>query len=230
MSKRSPFHSSQFGQSLAGPAEPDGNAQPERPEFFGDVQLKDIPTAERKARSREWEKKQKIVGYWGVPVELRTAVSGLAVQVGVRVDDVVRAFLEYGLDEYNNGRLPLAPVTNPHGRGKLTLYAEASGWGQKAGWRRETWNPKPRPVTPKSGSRKSRKKSRLAGETPDTCVLAVRGLPDELHQALLAVAENKAVPVGQIAIAFLKTSLAAFEAGALVLEPVTVATERRLFP
>ena len=231
MSRRSPFQSSQFGKSLAqSQPEPQATTQHSESGFAGDSHLQGIPTTEKKARNRAWEKEHKVCGYWGIPVALRDACSAIAAQVGVKVDDIVRAFFEYGLDEFNAGRIQFTPVPNPHGRGKMTLYPDASGWGQKGGWRREAWDPKPRQVTHSSKAKKMRKKSSLDKQEKETCTLVIRDLPGELHQAIQSVADRAAVPTGQIAITFLNAGLTAFRSGELVLEPVAATKEKTLYP
>ena len=231
MSRRSPFESSQFGKSLSKQAAQEQIPVTSQAEgaFSGDTHLQGIPTTDKKARDRDWEKGQKASGYWGVPVSLRDTVSAAATQEGIKVDDLARAFFEYGLEELGAGRLALQPVTNPHGRGKMTLYPPTSGWGKKTGWRRETYDPKSKTISQKSGS-KAKKKNTSSVEDEKTCIFVVRNLPENLHQALLSVAEHMAVPIGQVATAFLKAGLDAYLSGELRLEPVAVATRKTLYP
>ncbi len=81
------------------------------------------PAASKAKRNREWEQKraQEFAAYRGIPPELREQVKTLAQKLGVPVGDVVRAFLEHGLDDVESGKLILKPRL---GRGKLTLYGE----------------------------------------------------------------------------------------------------------
>lgn len=73
-------------------------------------------------RNREWEIKNKVTGYRGIPPELDQVIAELAVMLSVPKGEVVRAFLEYGLAAYERGELPL----QPHLRiGKMTLFPGA---------------------------------------------------------------------------------------------------------
>lgn len=74
-------------------------------------------------RNREWEKQQNAmtVTYRGIPPELNSQVRQLAETLGVPVGEIVRAFIERGLQAYEQGDLML----QPHLRiGKMTLYPE----------------------------------------------------------------------------------------------------------
>jgi len=74
-------------------------------------------------RNRSWEKKQRnevgVVTYRGVPKALNEQVKTVAAELGVPIGDVVRAFLECSLKDYQSGKLDLSPelVT-----GRYTLY------------------------------------------------------------------------------------------------------------
>ncbi len=73
----------------------------------------------RAKRNREWERQQMRVTYRGIPTTLHERLKELAVELSVPVGDIVRAFLEHGLDAYEQGDLTL----QPHLRiGKMTLY------------------------------------------------------------------------------------------------------------
>jgi len=72
-------------------------------------------------RNREWEAQQERVTYRGIPPDLNERVKLLAENLGVPIGDVVRAFIERGLQAYEQGDLML----QPHLRiGKMTLYPE----------------------------------------------------------------------------------------------------------
>ena len=77
-------------------------------------------------RSREWEKGKNTVTvtYRGIPPELNGQVRQLAETLGVPAGEIVRAFIERGLQAYEQGDLML----QPHLRiGKMTLYPEGRG-------------------------------------------------------------------------------------------------------
>ncbi len=72
-------------------------------------------------RNREWEKNHHKVTYWGIPPELNSQVQQLAETLGVPAGEIVRAFIERGLQAYEQGDL----ILQPHLRiGKMTLYPE----------------------------------------------------------------------------------------------------------
>ncbi len=72
-------------------------------------------------RSREWEKQQQQVTFRGIPPELNARLNAVAAELGVTVSDVVRAFIERGLQAYEQGDLMLQPRLRT---GKMTLYPE----------------------------------------------------------------------------------------------------------
>ena len=74
-------------------------------------------------RNRDWERRQRetvgFAGYRGIPPELNDEIKDVAEELGVRVGEVARAFLEYALEAYYRGELQLEPQPRP---GKFTLY------------------------------------------------------------------------------------------------------------
>jgi len=72
-------------------------------------------------RNREWEAQQERVTYRGIPPDLNERVKLLAENLGVPIGDVVRAFIERGLQAYEQGDLILQPRLRI---GKMTLYPE----------------------------------------------------------------------------------------------------------
>lgn len=74
-------------------------------------------------RDRNWEKSQRettgVVTYRGIPKSLNDKVKTVAAELGVPIGDVVRAFLESGLNDYKSGEINLDPelVT-----GRYTLF------------------------------------------------------------------------------------------------------------
>ena len=67
-------------------------------------------------RNREWEKEQRetgvVVTYRGIPKSLNEKVKAVAAELGVPIGDVVRAFLENALNDYQTGDLSLDPETH----------------------------------------------------------------------------------------------------------------------
>jgi hypothetical protein len=185
--------------------------------------VEQLRLAKQVKRQRSWERGNKTRSYWGVPVELREALGWIAKELCVKVDDIARAFFEYGLDEYRGGTLELIPHPNPKGL-KMTLYP--GGWKHQP-WSREDWD--------RSSSRvlkqKPLKPKRVVQSAKEAiCVLTVRHLPNELHQTIVTTANACAVPIGEVAIKLLGCGLEAYRDGQLVLNPVPVPGTNTLFP
>ena len=76
-------------------------------------------------RDRSWEAGQRgagvVVTYRGIPAELQGRIKEIAGEHGVKVGELARRLLEYGLDAYESGELQLDAVTVTT---KRTLYPE----------------------------------------------------------------------------------------------------------
>jgi hypothetical protein len=75
-------------------------------------------------RDRNWEKQKRetvgVASYRGIPTELNSEIKEIAQRLRVRIGDVARAFLEYGLEAYSQDELKLEPEVGEDG--KLTLF------------------------------------------------------------------------------------------------------------
>jgi len=80
----------------------------------------------RAKRNREWERTQHRVTYRGIPPELNDTLKTIAAKMSVPVGDVVRAFLEHGLEAYECGELVLAPRPRFSAHRNMTLYPRKS--------------------------------------------------------------------------------------------------------
>ena len=80
----------------------------------------------RAKRNRDWERTQHRVTYRGISPELNNSLKALAAELSVPVGDVVRAFLEYGLEAYRNGDLALSPRPRFSAHRNMTLYPTKS--------------------------------------------------------------------------------------------------------
>lgn len=138
------------------------------------------------------------VSYRGFPVELKDALHAAAKELQVNLDEVVRATLEYALGTYWSGKLELDPMP---ARIKMTLYPSGSKNNSQA---------KPR----KGQKRKKADKPRWA------TVVTFRGIPDDLQKAVKQIAEDRDIPVGEVAAYLIETGMRAFRSGELVLLPV----------
>jgi len=155
-----------------------------------------------KKRKREWEKYHKPKHYRGVPAEVRNQVKEVAEELGVAVDEVARAFIEYSLMCVQRGSLTLSGTPSQR-RVRMTLYPFTG-----AGWAENGWTPQP--------PRRTRKQS---GQQPAPWrEAAYYRLPDKLHEQVKRVAGD-IYPVGELVAVLLKHGLENYNAGILVLIP-----------
>jgi hypothetical protein len=69
-------------------------------------------TAAKKRRDRSWDTAHNgEVATYRLPPELKAAIHDLADSLGLSPGDVVKAFLEYGINGYKNGKLKLVMHT-----------------------------------------------------------------------------------------------------------------------
>ena len=161
--------------------------------------LEERPPKERK---REWEKHHKPKHYRGVPAEVRNQVKEVAEELGVPVDEVARAFIEYSLMCIQRGSLALSGMPSQR-RVRMTLYPFTG-----AGWAENGWTPQP----PRRTKKQSGQQPALWREA------AYYRLPDELHEQVKRVAGD-VYPVGELVAVLLKHGLENYNAGVLVLIP-----------
>jgi|GEM_PF-2212608 len=168
--------------------------------------LEERPPKERK---REWEKYHKPKHYRGVPTEVRNQVKEVAQELGVPVDEVARAFIEYSLMCVQRGSLILSGMPSQR-RVRMTLYPFTG-----AGWAENGWTPQPPP----------RRSTRKKEDAKTWQEIAHYRLPDELHEQVKRVAGD-VYPVGELVAVLLKHGLENYNAGVLVLipQPKTVAS------
>jgi hypothetical protein len=176
--------------------------------------------ARRKKRSRDWEKRNPQVCYRGVSAHLHQELKNIAIDIGIKLDDVVRAFLEYGLNLVYEDRLILTPQL---GHGKLTLYPENSNWTQHKAWMVNGNGQPPEPV-----KRGRKKKQETMGRRWKNKV--VYRVPDEVHEAVKSAADAISVPVGDIVTVFFQQSLHDYRNGFLQLNPQPAVIRKTLFP
>ncbi|MCP4427096.1 MAG: hypothetical protein GY803_21630, partial [Chloroflexi bacterium] len=162
-----------------------------------------LPEPEKKGRGRAWEKRHRTRTYRGIPKTIRTRLNEIAQHVNVKLDDVVRACLEFGLEDYQAGQLVLEAA--PRGR-YMTLYPADK---EHAGWER-------------GGSQKPSRasKRRTKATAKNTASLAIRGLPDVVHTALGGVANQLHVPLGEVVTVLLTHAIRAYNQGRLALIPI----------
>jgi hypothetical protein len=179
-----------------------------------------IPAAEpRKRRERGWEQahRAEIATYRGIPPETHQALIRIANALGVPVDEVARAFLEFSLGQHKAGQLVLSPYPKAQ---RMTLFPEGSH-AQVA--TTSKWLQQAFPV--KRTDRKAKKeKSPKKWEARVTY-----RIPSELKAEIKQVASEHYVGVGELVLFLFLQALKAFEEQRLRLQPQPKLTGKTLF-
>jgi hypothetical protein len=164
-------------------------------------------------RNRQWEKTHRSYRYVNVPLEVREDVLALAEHLHVPASDVAHAFFEYGFDCVDEGKLSLTTQPNPLGR-KMTLFPQKQfgAWEEAEGTQRDI------------PARKKRKVERKQKSVP---AVSYR-IPPGVHADLCSLAEELAVPVGDVVTIFLRHGLKSYRAGRLKLTPQSVTVKMTL--
>ncbi len=180
--------------------------------------IEQLRVAEAKQRDRSWEKKtaNRPTTYRGVPPKLQAAIKEIAADLQVNVDDVGRAFLEFGLQCYQQGEIRMTAVLSNQ---RLTLFPATDAWGSKPrpGWFEQVWKARsPDPGTKQRNRRKADASTEKPWQWPR---VSYRGLPDELKTAIQELHQQHHVPVGEVITLLLGHALDAYQSGRLVLNP-----------
>lgn len=164
-------------------------------------------------RNRQWEKTHRPYRYVNVPLEVREDVLALAEHLHVPAGDVAHAFFEYGLDRVEEGKLQLNAQPNPLGR-KMTLFPQkqVGAWEEADGPQRDI---------------PARRKKRVERNQKSVPAVSYR-IPPGIHTDLCSLAEELAVPVGEVVTFFLRHGLKAYRAGRLKLMPHPVIVKMTL--
>ena len=198
----------------------DTSADTQRKEFADSIPLADTAGQWKRRgrrparRNRNWEKAHRPYRYVNVPLELREQVLALAEHLTVTADDMARAFLEYGIECVDEGKLQLQTRPNPLGR-KMTLFPrnQARGWKEANDSRREI------PI---------RRRSNLNREKKIHHAVSYR-FPKRLHDELCGLAMELDVPVGEVVAFLLRHGLDAYQGGELSFDPAPLTTKMTLF-
>jgi hypothetical protein len=188
----------------------DTTADTGRSEFASQIPLTDTAGHWRRhgrrpaKRNRKWEKEHRPYRYVNVPTELREQVLALAEHLGVTVDEVARAFVEYGVECIDEEKLYLRAQPNPHGR-KMTLFPKerAKGWHETNAASREI---------------PARKKKR-SGQAKRVYPAVSYRLPEKLHDDICGLAMDLDMPLGDVVSFLLQYGLDAYRSGKLSLKP-----------
>jgi hypothetical protein len=155
-------------------------------------------------RNRKWEREHRPYRYVNVSVELREQVLALAEHLEVTVDEVARAFIEYGIDCVDEEKLHLRAQPNPYGR-KMTLFPKE----RAKGWQETNDAPREIPV---------RRKRRIK-QTKKVYPAVSYRLPEKVHDDICSLAMDLDVPLGDVVSSLLQYGLDAYRNGRLSLKP-----------
>ena len=188
-----------------------------------------IPVAQpRKKRNRDWEKKHQAetVTYRGVPKEVQNWVERVADGLLVPRDEVVRAFLEFGLSQYQSGQLTIFAYPKAQ---RMTLYPEskfASAVPVKQNTDVQNWLDVAFPTTARKVSEKNKSKK----ENPASWKIRVTyRIPIQLKEEIRSMAEEHTLPVGEVVWFLIEYALKAYRDGKLNLNPVPKVIGKTLF-
>lgn len=180
--------------------------------------VEQLRLTEKKQRDRSWEKQEdnRPISYRGVPPRLQAEVRQVATDLQVTVDDVARAFLEFGVLCYRKNEIKIAPTLS---RQRLTLFPDQNNCAdvKRPGWyERVLDKPMSKTASGKRGTRKGKEESVKPWKWPK---VSYRRLPTELVETIHQLHEAYSVPVGEIVTLFLGHALDAYQSGRLILEP-----------
>ncbi len=180
--------------------------------------VEQLRVVEKKQRDRSWEKQgeNRPTSYRGVPPKLQAEVRHVAADLQVTVDDVSRAFLEFGVQCYRKKEIKIAPTLS---RQRLTLFPDPDNWAgvKRPGWYERVWDqPAPKAANGKKSSHKGDTEMVKPWKWPKA---SYRRLPAELVETISQLHETHSVPVGEIVTLFLGHALEAYQTGRLILEP-----------
>jgi hypothetical protein len=169
--------------------------------------VEQLKFAETKKTSPTPRRRPGQVSYRGFPDGLMERIRAAANELQVTVDEIVRATLEYALGTYWSGRLVLDPSPT---KIKMTLYPKDA---------------KTRSTTFQRTGQKRKK----PGVPRWTTVVTFRGIPQPVQGAIKQIAEDRDIPVGEVAAFLIEYGIHAFRSGELVLRPVPRPGSNTLF-
>lgn len=199
----------------------------------GNAPLDFIPTAQpRKKRNRNWEERHKneVATYRGISKEIVDMVQRIADILSVPRDEILRAFLEYGVKQYENGNMKIFAFPKAQ---RMTLYPTSGQQADKQMQdlnRTNNWLAESYPVV-KSGKKITNKKQKQEANTepPQWQARVTFRLPPTVKDEVRNIALEHSVPVGEIVCHFVMEASKAYRDGKLVLHPVPKITSKTLF-
>jgi hypothetical protein len=189
-----------------------------------------IPTVlPRKKRSRKWEQSHRAetVTYRGVPHEYREWIEELSEGLAVPRDEVVRACLEFGVNQYRCGQLPF--IAYPKAQrmtlfpaGDKTTFPSLLQNKETCNWLNEAF-----PVGSKKERRAKKKKDQAI--EPGWTIRVTYRIPVILKEEIRSIAEEHTLPVGEVVWFLIDHALKAYRDGRLPLQPVPKVIGKTLF-
>ena len=192
-----------------------------------------IPTAQRrKKRNRDWEQvhRAETVTYRGVPRECHEWIEEIADGFAVPRDEVVRAFLEFGVKQYRGGQLAL--IAYPKAQ-RMTLFPEGERKTLLSSTQNKeinAWLNDAFPVAMKNerGAKRKKGKKDSAGGVRWEIRVTYR-IPVLLKEEIRSIANEHTLPVGEVVWFFIEQALQAFRNGSLSLQPAPKMIGKTLF-
>lgn len=211
---------------------PDGEKRPQEEQNLPAIDPLDfIPAIPvKRKRSRAWEQthRNETVTYRGIPPQLIEKVNEIAQGLSVPRDEVIRAFLEYGVQLYRDRQIVLFAYPKTQ---RMTLFPENENANQvcpSAQIEARNWLHTAFPVPEKrSGKTKMRKeKQELA---PAWKARVTFRIPVYLKEETRKIALEHTVPVGEVVCFFIHRGMKSIQDGSLTLRSFPKAAGKTLF-
>ena len=192
-----------------------------------------IPTSDfRKKRSRKWENahRSETVTYRGVPRQAVEWIVEISENLLVPRNEVVRAFLEYGVALYRSGQLTLFAYPKAQ---RMTLFPEpekTSRLPSSTTTETHSWLKNAFPVpAKKAGGVKKKKDKKNQGEIPHWEMRVTYRIPVTLKEEIRLIAKEHTLPIGEVVWFFIEQGSKAFHDGLLPLQPSPKMIGKTLF-
>jgi hypothetical protein len=192
-----------------------------------------IPTADlKKKRLRKWEQIHRFetVTYRGIPRQVVEQIVEIAQCLSVPRDEVVRAFLEYGVKLYRTKNLSLFAYPKAQ---RMTLFPEG-GQGvpvlPSQNSKDQNWLSEAFPVPDKKSTTIKKKKSKKDQDTiPHWEMRVTFRIPALLKEDVRVIAMEHTLPVGEVVWFFVMEGVKASQNGNLHLQPSPKTIGKTLF-
>ncbi|OJX40287.1 MAG: hypothetical protein BGO78_15075 [Chloroflexi bacterium 44-23] len=192
-----------------------------------------IPTADRKKkRSRKWEQVHRFetVTYRGIPRQVVEQIVEIAQRLSVPRDEVIRAFLEYGVDLYRTRKISLFAYPKAQ---RMTLFPEGGQGNPVLPSQKNTdqnWLSEAFPVPKKKSIASKKKKSTKDQDIiPHWEMRVTFRIPALLKEDVRAISREHTLPVGEVVWFFVMEGVKAYQNGNLQLQPSPKTIGKTLF-